>query len=67
MLIQLIELYLVGPDGLRVLLQRTASYTLREALGAPLYRPFELLSQFWSVWMDSNHRPRAYQARALAT
>ena len=21
----------------------------------------------WSVWMDSNHRPRAYQARALAT
>ena len=40
---------------------------LREALGAPLYRPFELLSQFWSVWMDSNHRPRAYQARALAT
>ena len=67
MLIQLIELYPVGPDGLRVLLQRTASYTLREALGAPLYRPFELLSQFWSVWMDSNHRPRAYQARALAT
>ena len=49
------------------MLRRTASYTLREALGAPLYRPFELLSQFWSVWMDSNHRPRAYQARALAT
>ena len=22
---------------------------------------------FWSVWMDSNHRPRAYQARALTT
>ena len=22
---------------------------------------------WWSVWMDSNHRPRAYQARALAT
>ena len=21
----------------------------------------------WSVWMDSNHRPRAYQARALTT
>ena len=29
----------------------------------------ELLESFdsWSVWMDSNHRPRAYQARALAT
>ena len=23
--------------------------------------------RLWSVWMDSNHRPRAYQARALAT
>ena len=23
--------------------------------------------EHWSVWMDSNHRPRAYQARALAT
>ena len=21
----------------------------------------------WSVWVDSNHRPRAYQARALTT
>ena len=28
-----------------------------------LYR----LSSVWSVWMDSNHRPRAYQARALTT
>ena len=33
---------------------------------------FSLISSFadfvgWSVWMDSNHRPRAYQARALAT
>ena len=27
-----------------------------------------LLRKFcWSVWMDSNHRPRAYQARALTT
>ena len=26
-----------------------------------------LLRRCWSVWMDSNHRPRAYQARALAT
>ena len=25
------------------------------------------LCECWSVWMDSNHRPRAYQARALAT
>ena len=25
------------------------------------------LPRLWSVWMDSNHRPRAYQARALAT
>ena len=25
------------------------------------------VSRCWSVWMDSNHRPRAYQARALAT
>ena len=25
------------------------------------------LRECWSVWMDSNHRPRAYQARALAT
>ena len=25
------------------------------------------LCKSWSVWMDSNHRPRAYQARALAT
>ena len=25
------------------------------------------LSLCWSVWMDSNHRPRAYQARALTT
>ena len=24
-------------------------------------------NRLWSVWMDSNHRPRAYQARALAT
>ena len=24
-------------------------------------------SSVWSVWMDSNHRPRAYQARALTT
>ena len=24
-------------------------------------------SVLWSVWMDSNHRPRAYQARALTT
>ena len=24
-------------------------------------------SSCWSVWMDSNHRPRAYQARALTT
>ena len=23
--------------------------------------------RLWSVWMDSNHRPRAYQARALTT
>jgi len=22
-------------------------------------------SEGWWVWMDSNHRPRAYQARAL--
>ena len=22
---------------------------------------------WWSVWVDSNHRPRAYQARALTT
>ena len=29
------------------------------------FRPRSLLN--WSVWMDSNHRPRAYQARALAT
>ena len=26
-----------------------------------------VLSMSWSVWMDSNHRPRAYQARALTT
>ena len=25
------------------------------------------LGSTWSVWMDSNHRPRAYQARALTT
>ena len=25
------------------------------------------LPRLWSVWMDSNHRPRAYQARALTT
>ena len=43
----------------RVILRRTAAY----ALGIhPL-----AASPLWSVWMDSNHRPRAYQARALAT
>ena len=28
---------------------------------------FAYVSVSWSVWMDSNHRPRAYQARALTT
>ena len=28
---------------------------------------FAYISVSWSVWMDSNHRPRAYQARALTT
>ena len=37
----------------------TAWHSLPPIIGAGLAR--------WSVWMDSNHRPRAYQARALTT
>ena len=38
-------------------------------LDYPLYYPEFWLPALpgWSVWMDSNHRPRAYQARALTT
>ena len=50
--------YLVGLDA-RVMLRRTAVLPAsRNALSRILT---------WSVWMDSDHRPRAYQARALAT
>ena len=56
--IKLSHPYLVGPDA-RVMLRRTAVLPAsRNALSRILT---------WSVWMDSDHRPRAYQARALAT
>ena len=37
--------------------------------GFPFELPRVMAADFvrWSVWMDSNHRPRAYQARALTT
>ena len=56
--IKLSHPYLVGLDA-RVMLRRTAVLPAsRNALSRILT---------WSVWMDSDHRPRAYQARALAT
>ena len=41
----------------------------RDACWFMLYATRACLSGLpdWSVWMDSNHRPRAYQARALTT
>ena len=52
-----------------------ALFRSRIALASPSFpkdQPPETLGLstrcfLWSVWMDSNHRPRAYQARALAT
>ena len=46
-------------SSVRFLLKNTFFYSIVK----------DLLESFdsWSVWMDSNHRPRAYQARALAT
>ena len=39
------------------------SFSCREALASQARRRRGI----WSVWVDSNHRPRAYQARALTT
>ena len=46
-------------SSVRFLLKNTFFYSIVKDL-------LESLDS-WSVWMDSNHRPRAYQARALAT
>ena len=56
---------LVGLDG-EPYSGVTRSYTCTYKLYS---LPFDLSHSLsaWSVWMDSNHRPRAYQARALAT
>ena len=40
---------------------------LKLQLFAVLPRVLGARTAGWSVWMDSNHRPRAYQARALTT
>ena len=37
------------------------------SIDALLILPFGNIRRAWSVWMDSNHRPHAYQACALTT
>ena len=48
----------------RISLQRTASYMLY--IEALRFDPLRTLFAWWAQ-VDSNHRPRAYQARALTT
>ena len=48
----------------RITLQRTAFYM--RCIEALRFDPYEL-SFIWWAQVDSNHRPRAYQARALTT
>ena len=53
-------LYVVLTHLQNLMLPGSASWAIQCRLS-------EALCECWSVWMDSNHRPRAYQARALAT
>ncbi len=39
----------------------------RQALSQLSYSPIFVSSRYWWVWVDSNHRPPAYQASALTS